>query len=154
MTDRELREALESVMGSTDTHETVLPVERTSLLVVDDEAASSRALVRLLRDDGFTVELAADGGLAIARLSRDPVPHVLISDLHLPGADGMAVASYARSRDPEMHVVFITARPELPRRHRFEPLETVFKKPVDYQSLYTHLLHVTGHHPPPSRKPR
>ena len=154
MTARGWSEGLgQGTSGASDGDEYATPVEGITLLVVDSEIASARALIRLLRDDGFTVELATDGSLAIARLSRDPLPRVLISDLHLPGADGTAVANYARSRNPKMHVVFVTARPELARKHALDPSAVVFKKPVEYQALHTHLLLVTGQ-PPSSRKPR
>jgi two-component system response regulator MprA len=107
------------------------------VLVVDGDVASGRVTVRMLRDDGFRVELATDGGLAIARLSRDPLPSVLLTDLHLPGADGSAVARYARSRSPGMAIFFVTARPELAKGHEHElsPPAAILPKPVDYEAL-------------------
>ncbi len=126
------------------------------LLVVDGDVASARVLVRMLRDDGFEVELATDGGLAIARLSRDPMPSILVSDVHLPGADGTAVARYARSRSPGIAVFFVTARPELARPWTLDPAATVLKKPLEYGLLYQHIAEHAGLPPtPPSiRKPR
>lgn len=144
----------DSAMGTDDTR--VSPHGAFQVMVVDGDVASARVLVRMLRDDGFVVELATDGGLAIARLSRDPMPHALVSDLHLPGADGTAVARYARSRSPGIGVFFVTARPELARPHSLNPAAVVLKKPVEYQALYHHIAQMAGlpSTPPSVRKPK
>ena len=84
-----------------------------TLLLVDDETRSVRLLAKMLREDGYDVELAFDGAAAIGRLARRPLPDVLITDLRMPHVDGVAVAHYARSMAPRIPVVFITGYPQL-----------------------------------------
>jgi two-component system response regulator MprA len=109
----------------------------TLVLLVDDDRRTSFRLAQMLREDGFDVEVARDGAAAIARLGRSPVPDVLVTDFQLPHADGLAVARYARSRAPRLHVVVITGYPELVdgKPESIDPPPTVFTKPIDYDAL-------------------
>jgi len=106
------------------------------VFVVDDDRRSARLLARMMRDDGYQVEVAYDGAAAVGRLSRDPVPGVLVTDLRMPHVDGLAVARYAVSRDPDLRVIFVTSYPELVggRQLGAEP-PLVHGKPVDYGAL-------------------
>ncbi|MDB5214303.1 MAG: hypothetical protein JWO86_2230 [Myxococcaceae bacterium] len=111
------------------------------VLIVDDDARSASLLARMLRGDGYETEVANDGASAIARLTRDPLPDAVISELHLPHADGLAVARYARSRRPGTAILFLTAHP-----HALESTAAwsgapvlLLTKPVDYAALLVHL---------------
>ncbi len=100
-------------------------------------------LARMLREDGFNVEHAIDGAAAIGRLARSPLPDVLITDLRIPHADGMAVARYARSRRADLPVLFITSYPDLvPRGDALDPAPTVLNKPLDYARLAEELQRI------------
>jgi two-component system response regulator MprA len=107
------------------------------ILVVDDDVRTTRLLVRMLREDGFDVELAVDGAAAIGRLARSPIPDVLVTDIQLPYADGVAVVRYARSRRPDLPVLVVTGYPErVPRSPgELDPAPTVLGKPIDYGRL-------------------
>jgi DNA-binding NtrC family response regulator len=82
--------------------------QRGRILVVDDEANARTALAELLRDEGYTVETAADGFKALPKL-EDFAPDLLLSDLRMPGMDGIELMKKARERDPELPVVVTTA---------------------------------------------
>jgi len=120
------------LLGSVD----IAATTTTSILLVDDDVRTARLLVRMLEQDGFDVELASDGAGAIARLSRLPVPDVLVTDLRMPYADGLAVARYARSRSPSLPVFVVTGYPELVDRalDGAAPV-SVHPKPLDYERL-------------------
>jgi two-component system response regulator MprA len=107
------------------------------VLVVDDDIRAARVFVRMLREDGFDVELAHDGASAIGRLSRAPAPDVLVTDLQMPHADGLAVAKYARACWPGLPIFVVTGYPELVavRVKSFDPAPQVFTKPLDYAEL-------------------
>ncbi len=62
-----------------------------------------------LRDEGWTVELAADGVAAVQQL-RDSSFDLVVLDLMLPGLDGLAVLRDLRSRSEDAHVLVVTAR--------------------------------------------
>src|SRR5690349_20485272 len=76
------------------------------ILVADDEQNLRRILVAMLRRDGHEVVQAASGVEAIERLSEvDGV----ITDLRMPGADGMEVLRTAAKAFPQVPVIMITA---------------------------------------------
>jgi two-component system response regulator MprA len=119
-------------------------------LVVDDDVRTARILSRMLREDGFEVELAADGAAAIGRLARTPVPDVLVTDLRMPHADGMAVARYARSHRPDLPIVIVTGYPDMAPlgSGALDPAPTVMTKPVDYARLSDAIQRALGVPPP------
>ncbi len=121
-----------------------MPAPRSTILLVDDDSRSARLLARMLREDGYDVELAFDGATAIARLSRDPVPQVLLTDFRMPHVDGNAVAQYARSRAPEMPIVFITSYPDLVRVGDLSESTIVHPKPLDYRRLSLELAGISS----------
>ncbi len=118
---------------------------RVLLLVVDDDVRSARRLAQMLREDGFDVDVAADGASAIARLTRSPIPTVLITDLHMPNADGAAVSTYARSRKSDMPIIVVTGYPQLASQlDALDPKPIVFTKPLVYAELSAELARVTS----------
>ncbi len=78
------------------------------ILVVDDEASARTALAELLRDENLEVETAADAFKALGKLETF-VPHVLLTDLKMPGMDGIELMGKMREIDPECVVVIMTA---------------------------------------------
>jgi two-component system response regulator MprA len=107
------------------------------VLVVEDDVSDARILAQLLREDGYDVEVVVDGAAAIGRLARAPGPEVLLVDYNLPHADGLAVASFARSRDPGVEVMVLTGYPEIVARVGDHPgaVRAVFTKPLAYADL-------------------
>lgn len=79
------------------------------VLVVDDDPDVRELLVEHLRSKGYRVAAAADGRGAIAAVERSPGHFSLIlTDLQLPGADGLAVLRASKQLNPGVHVVIIT----------------------------------------------
>lgn len=105
------------------------------LLLVEDEVQTARLLAKMLREDGFEVEVAFNGADAIGKLTRDLLPDAIVTDLRMPLVDGLAVARYARARRPGILVVFVTGYPQLAESGRLDPAPTVHTKPVDYREL-------------------
>ncbi len=122
--------------------------KRSLILLVDDDARAANMLARMLEEDGFATEVTLDGAAALARLTRDPVPDVLVTDYHLPHADGLAVARYARSRDAKLPIVLLTGDPRtLAKASAGAPLDgsaLVITKPLDYAALVRHLRAVVA----------
>ncbi len=81
---------------------------RGRILVVDDEANARSALAELLREEGYAVETAADGFKALPKLEEFG-PDLLLTDLKMPGMDGMELMKRAWESDPERVVVVMTA---------------------------------------------
>ncbi len=119
---------------------------RPLVLVVDDDARSAGVLARLLRADGYETEVTHDGAAALARLTRNPVPHAVLTEFHLPHADGLAVARYARSRRTAMPIFVLTGYPNS-LAAAVPPLDEpvhVLTKPLDYPDLLRRLVATLG----------
>ncbi len=84
------------------------PGEPLRALVVDDEPRLRQLLVRVLEREGFECRDAADGGEALRSLDRWPAPLVL-SDLRMPGVDGVELLRRVRAQHPDAAVVVVTA---------------------------------------------
>lgn len=82
--------------------------EGPRILVVDDEAAARSALSELLREEGFQVRSAADGYKALGQL-EDWTPDLLITDVKMPGLDGIGLMKKVREQLPGVGVVVMTA---------------------------------------------
>lgn len=78
------------------------------VLVVDDEKAMVLALKGLLTKEGYQVETASSGKEALERIETGNF-HVVITDLSMDGLSGMQVLERARSIDPDLAVIMITA---------------------------------------------
>src|SRR5271168_665944 len=81
---------------------------RGRILIVDDEANARAALSEILRDEGYATETAADGFKALGKL-EDFAPDVILTDLKMPGLDGIAFMEKARSAAPGAAFVVMTA---------------------------------------------
>ncbi|HLV19450.1 MAG TPA: sigma-54 dependent transcriptional regulator [Polyangiaceae bacterium] len=81
---------------------------KSSILVVDDEANARTALAEILREEGYAVETAADGFKAMARLN-DFCPDLVLTDLKMPGMDGLELGRKLREMLPEVPIVLMTA---------------------------------------------
>lgn len=79
-----------------------------NLLLVDDEPAITRALVPILKADGWTVIEAGTAADALAH-SRENVIDVVLLDLGLPDADGKEIIPALRGREP-LAVIILSAR--------------------------------------------
>ena len=80
---------------------------RARVLVVDDEAAIRDLLSKTLALAEYDVDLAADGRTALERLRIIPYD-LLITDLKMPGVDGLAVIREARRLKADIPVIIIT----------------------------------------------
>ena len=81
---------------------------RGRILIVDDESNARAALSEILREDGFATETAADGFKALGKLDEF-APDVILTDLKMPGLDGIAFMEKARAAAPGAVFVVMTA---------------------------------------------
>jgi len=78
------------------------------VLVIDDESAMRFTLEAVLSDAGFAVE-TQDGGAAGLAAFEARGADVVITDLAMPGVDGMRVLAAMRAQDPSVPVLMLTA---------------------------------------------
>src|SRR5437667_122541 len=87
------------------------------LLVVEDDPAIASFLVKGLREAGFAVDQAGNGGAALEMASRERYD-VAIVDLMLPGLDGLALIEELRRRRLTVPVIILSARRSVDDRVR------------------------------------
>jgi len=78
------------------------------ILVVDDEANARTALAELLREEGYDVETAADAFKALGKYD-DFTPHLVLTDLKMPGMDGIELMRKLEDREHDAAVLVMTA---------------------------------------------
>src|SRR5215210_6937011 len=78
-----------------------------SILIVDDEPGVRSALSGVLRDEGYDVEAAETGEIALEKLGRQTYD-VVVLDVWLPGMDGLATLARMRERQIDSQVVIIS----------------------------------------------
>jgi DNA-binding NtrC family response regulator len=78
------------------------------IVVIDDEANAAAALEKLLRQDGYEVTRANDGATGLALLETFDAD-VILTDLRMPGMDGLEVLAKVKDIQPDALVVVMTA---------------------------------------------
>lgn len=78
------------------------------ILVVDDELVVRDSLKEWLVDEGFNVTMAESGDQALEALAATPF-HLMLTDIKMPGMDGVELLKQAKTRHPELTVVMMTA---------------------------------------------
>lgn len=81
---------------------------RPRLLVVDDEAPQQRALCEILVDQGYDVVGCTDPLVALGKLDNATF-ELLLTDLQMPGMDGIELTRRAQAVAPDMVIVLMTA---------------------------------------------
>jgi DNA-binding NtrC family response regulator len=79
-----------------------------TVLVVEDQESARESLAELLRGEGYEVHEAADGNAAISLVDQLDLDLVL-TDLTMPGSDGIGVLRHIRDVSPQTLVVLMTA---------------------------------------------
>jgi len=83
-------------------------IDTRRVLVVDDERKQLEILKAILEREGFDVDTAATGEAAVAILRESP-PAVILTDLKLPGMDGIGLLEEALKASPQTVVIIVTA---------------------------------------------
>jgi two-component system NtrC family response regulator len=107
-----------------------------TILVVDDDASVRRVVEMQLAEAGYDVALAASGDEALRKLLEQR-PKLLITDLRMPGLDGLALLRRIADDEIQTTVIIVTA---------FGTIETAVQamrlgaydyvtKPIDYEAL-------------------
>lgn len=110
------------------------PHDKQTILVIDNDADLVFALTKRLDSLGFHCITAASGAQGLAEFRRLPVD-LIISDLNMPGGDGVALAESVR-RTSNVPIIFVTGfRDDFKRRLRLIPNVTTLRKPFSSQHL-------------------
>jgi len=83
-------------------------MDKPSILIVDDEKDTRELMARALGAD-YRVTTAADAELAIKALEADPSIVLMLSDVRMPGADGLQLLKAAKKMRPGLACILLTA---------------------------------------------
>jgi len=86
------------------------PPTRGRVLVVEDDRALQEVYAEILVNEGFVVSTAFDGASALRALQAGPYD-VVLSDVVMPGGDGVDLVRAIRQRDLDLPVVLVTGSP-------------------------------------------
>ncbi len=103
-------------------------------LVVDDDPEGRAVLRHALEMEGWQVVEARDGREALERESAVR-PDVVITDLEMPGMDGVELASRLRERREDLPLLAVTRRPPEEAGTGGDPFDAVLRKPVSLPAL-------------------
>jgi two-component system NtrC family sensor kinase len=107
------------------------------IVLIDDEADIREVLSVSLQDAGFNVQTAADGTAGI-QLCREFAPQIVITDIRMPGMDGLQVLATLKQLNPDMEVVVATAFGEMDLAIRALQLDAsdFITKPISDEALH------------------
>lgn len=87
--------------------------ERKTVLVVDDEENARIGLSCFLCQEGYDVATASDGAEALEILRDNPHTSLVISDINMPGMNGMSLLREVNRQHPETAIIMVTAYGEV-----------------------------------------
>ncbi|HTP27930.1 MAG TPA: response regulator, partial [Anaeromyxobacteraceae bacterium] len=123
-----------------------------TVLVVEDDAQVREVTARSLRSGGYVVLAASGGRDALHLVARErTVPHLLVTDVVMPGLDGRAVADALHHHHPQMRVLYVSGHAEeaIVTRGVLEPGIEFLPKPFTASSLLARVRAVLD--APPAR---
>ena len=110
-----------------------------SIIVVDDEPDVAELFRREARQGTYVMHFAASGEEALELLSGEIEPGVIVilSDINMPGMDGLQLLGEIKQRRPDLPVMMVTAYGDDERRHRARELGAFefISKPVGFDFL-------------------
>ena len=111
-------------------------MKKARILVVDDEASARSGLAKLLDQEGYDVDTAADGLLAL-ELVAEKAPHLVITDLKMPKMDGMELLAKVREQNPSIPTIVTTAFSDVSSAVQAmrSGAEDYLTKPIDFDAL-------------------
>lgn len=124
-------------------------LKKYTVLVVDDDETLRDTMVFDFKRKGFTV-LAAENGEAAFTLVQENKIHIVVSDMRMPGGDGMSLLEKIRAYNPEIPtVIFVTGFADLTEEEAIaKGAKKVLSKPFDRKVLMNSVLDALGYLPP------
>jgi len=110
---------------------------RSKLLLIDDEEGIRKILGLSLRDAGYEVITASDGKQGLEIFQKEN-PLIVLTDIKMPGIDGMEVLQKIKSISPDTEVIMITGHGEMDLAIKSLQLEAsnFITKPIQDEALF------------------
>lgn len=85
------------------------PAPKIRVLLVEDEQTLADIIADTLSEKDFTVTVAYNGVEGLRAFDRER-PQVVVTDIMMPGMDGLSLVAELRRRDPSVPILFLSAR--------------------------------------------
>ncbi|HEX4869529.1 MAG TPA: nitrogen regulation protein NR(I) [Moraxellaceae bacterium] len=124
-----------------------MAASNSSVWIIDDDRSIRWVLEKALMQEGLAATTFEDGNSALARLDKEQ-PDAIISDIRMPGIDGLALLNRIRAEHPDLPVIIMTAHSDLDsavssyQRGAFEYLP----KPFDVDEAIALVKRAVAHH--------
>lgn len=89
-----------------------MTASNSKVWIIDDDRSIRWVLEKALMQEGFDAASFEDGNSALAQLAREQ-PDVVISDIRMPGIDGLSLLTRIRAEHPNLPVIIMTAHSDL-----------------------------------------
>ncbi|MFI7882809.1 response regulator, partial [Acinetobacter baumannii] len=87
-------------------------MSRNKIWVIDDDRAMRWVLEKTFKEEGFDVTNFEEAQTALERLHHD-APDVILTDIRMPGIDGLTFLSKVKNSHPDLPVIIMTAHSDL-----------------------------------------
>jgi CheY-like chemotaxis protein/two-component sensor histidine kinase len=124
----------------TDLHLDVADVRNSRILVVDDNLTNRNIMASQLKLWKFLPLIAESGEQALDMLSTNGKVDLVISDMNMPGMDGIALAQKVREVYPDMRIILLSSIGNEQSRHASHLFNAVLTKPAKHHILYKHII--------------
>ncbi len=124
----------------------------THILLIEDDNQVREMLKLTLQEAGHTVQTAQDGKRGIA-LFHDSKPDILITDLVMPGQEGIETIDQIRQTDSQTRIIAISGGGTVPPRVYLDiarqlGADRIFAKPIDSKLLLQAIDELLATQPP------
>jgi FixJ family two-component response regulator len=111
----------------------IVTISKPIVAVVDDDPRMLESLEDLLESGGYSARTFSSARSLLERGLAEL--DLLITDIGMPGMDGLELHEHARSARPDLPVFLITGRHELAEQGRAQDARGFFRKPFDAPAL-------------------
>jgi CheY-like chemotaxis protein len=123
------------------------------VLVIDDDEALRELVIRVVKQAGYQVDAVGDGQAGLERLAERAYD-VILSDVRMPGMDGIAFYQEVRRRHPAQadRIILVTAHVQLEQEFMLTVRAPILQKPFTLGEFHAALARMLGprapHQPP------
>ena len=112
------------------------------ILIVEDDRELNRAVCTFLGKNGYEAQGCLNAQEAYDALYGGTIFDLIISDIMMPGVDGFEFAETIRETDPNIPILFMTARDDFAAKQRGFRLgiDDYMVKPIDLEELLLHVM--------------
>ncbi|MDB5232702.1 MAG: response regulator [Chitinophagaceae bacterium] len=128
-------------------YQNLIGLEGKKILIVDDNATNRQILEGQLLQWKLTPVSASSGKEALAILDKDPMFDLLLSDMHMPGMDGVLLAQHIRKRSLHFPIIVLSSVGDESGKQNPGLFYSVLTKPIKQNSLSKHILRALKNQP-------